>query len=188
MKATIAAVLLTLLSAGAALAHPHFNKTVSVKLPSGVEAVVTYNTTPSNEIHATKAARGTFVTPRRPMLKLSAELKAGTVTIPAGEQALTAAGGGECNNPLSRTQQNFTLQVIDPALLGGSGHYAAELGRLVRHVRSSRPRPGASAVRLPGERGMAALRAARRDGVPVEDGMLGKLGELAAKVGLPPLR
>ncbi len=103
-------------------------------------------------------------------------------------EALTAAGGGECNNPLSRTQQNFTLQVIDPALLGGSGHYAAELGRLVRHVRSSRPRPGASAVRLPGERGMAALRAARRDGVPVEDGMLGKLGELAAKVGLPPLR
>ncbi len=88
MKATIATVLSTLLSAGAVMAHPHFNKTVSVKLPSGVDAVVTYNTTPANEIHATKAVAGPFVTPRRPMLKLSGELKAGAVTIPAGEYTI----------------------------------------------------------------------------------------------------
>lgn len=66
-------------------AHPHFNKTVVVKLPSGVEAAITYNTTPANEDHAAKAAVGAFVTPRRPMLKLSGEIKAGEVVVPAGD-------------------------------------------------------------------------------------------------------
>ncbi len=77
-----------LASAALVAAHPHFNKTITVKLPSGVEAVITYNTTPANEANATKAAVGAFVTPRRPMLKLSAEVKAGGVTIPAGEYTI----------------------------------------------------------------------------------------------------
>src|SRR3954451_5258977 len=88
MKRTASAALVLALAAGPALAHPHFNKTVTVKLPSGVEATVTYNTTPANEIHATNAKVGTFVTPRRPMLKLSGELKAGAMTIPAGEYTI----------------------------------------------------------------------------------------------------
>jgi hypothetical protein len=53
-----------------------------------VDVTITYNTTPANEIHAAKAAVGQFVTPRRPMLKLSAEVKAGAVTIPAGEYTI----------------------------------------------------------------------------------------------------
>ena len=77
-----------LLAAATAAAHPHFNKTVSAKLPSGVDVSITYNTTPANEIHASKAAVGQFVTPRRPMLKLSGEVKAGAVTIPAGEYTI----------------------------------------------------------------------------------------------------
>jgi hypothetical protein len=77
-----------LLTAATAAAHPHFNKTVTAKLPSGADATITYNTTPANEVHASKAAVGTFVTPRRPMLKLSAEVKAGAVTIPAGEYTI----------------------------------------------------------------------------------------------------
>ena len=36
------------------MAHPHFNKTVTVKLPGGVEATITYNTTPANEANAAK--------------------------------------------------------------------------------------------------------------------------------------
>ena len=82
------AVAVVLLAAGAAVAHPHFNKTVTAKLPSGVDATITYNTTPANEIRAAQAAVGTFVTPRRPMLKLSGEVKAGAVTIPAGEYTI----------------------------------------------------------------------------------------------------
>jgi hypothetical protein len=87
-RAMTATVTLTLLTAAAAIAHPHFNKTVTAKLPSGVDATITYNTTPANEIRATEAVVGTFVTPRRPTLKLSGEIKAGAVTLPAGEYTI----------------------------------------------------------------------------------------------------
>ncbi len=103
-------------------------------------------------------------------------------------EALTAAGGGECNNPGSRTQQSFTLQVIDPAALGGREHYLAEIARFVRHVKSSRPRPGVTAIRLPGERGLEALRRAKADGVDVDESMLQKLDGLAAKAGIASAR
>src|SRR5262245_48159090 len=73
---------------GVASAHPHFNKTVTAKLPSGVEASITYNTTPANEVRATEAPVGAFVTPRRPVLKLSGPLETGTVTVPAGEYTI----------------------------------------------------------------------------------------------------
>jgi hypothetical protein len=76
------------LAAGAAFAHPHFNKTIVVGLPGGSEATITYNTTPANEARASSVAVGTFVTPRRPTLKLSAEVATGTVTIPAGEYTI----------------------------------------------------------------------------------------------------
>ncbi len=76
---------LLLLGGTLVLAHPHFNKTVTVSLPGGVEATITYGTTPANEMHAANAKVGEFVTPRQPRLKVSADLKAGSVTIPAGE-------------------------------------------------------------------------------------------------------
>jgi len=79
---------LGLLEAGSAAAHPHFNKTVTAKLPSGVEATITYNTTPANELRATEAAVGTFVTPRRPLLKLSAALDTGNGSVPAGDYTI----------------------------------------------------------------------------------------------------
>jgi hypothetical protein len=74
--------------AGQAGAHPHFSKTVTAKLPGGVEATITYNTTPANELRATEAPVGTFVTPRRPLLKLSAALETGSGTLPAGEYTI----------------------------------------------------------------------------------------------------
>lgn len=89
MKRRIAlAPTLGLLAAGLASAHPHFNKTVSAKLPGGADATVTYNTTPANEVRATEAAVGTFVTPRRPQLKLSAAIETGSVTVPAGDYTI----------------------------------------------------------------------------------------------------
>ena len=77
------------------LAHPHFNKTIVVKLPAGVEATLAYNTTPANESHAKDAAVGSFLTPRRPTLKLSGEVTAGSVTIPAGEYTIGVLKNGE---------------------------------------------------------------------------------------------
>jgi hypothetical protein len=87
MKSIGRGLALSLVAAGA-IAHPHFNKTVTATLAPGVEVTITYNTTPSNETHATSAKVGEFVTPRRPVLKLSAEVKAGAATIPAGEYTI----------------------------------------------------------------------------------------------------
>ena len=70
-------------------AHPHFNKTITADLPGGVQAVITYNTTPANETRATEAAVGVFTTPRGPKLKLSADLKSGEkVVLAAGEYTI----------------------------------------------------------------------------------------------------
>jgi hypothetical protein len=79
----------------AASAHPHFTKTVTAKLPSGAELTLTYNTVPSNETRATGAAVGSFQTPGRPILKISAELKAGAVVIPAGEYSVGVIKNGD---------------------------------------------------------------------------------------------
>ncbi len=87
---------LLLLGATFAFAHPHYNKTITVSLPGGVEATVTYTTAPANEMHAEKTAVGAFATiPRQPRLKLSAALKAGDVSIPAGEYVIGVIKNGE---------------------------------------------------------------------------------------------
>jgi hypothetical protein len=70
------------------LAHPHFNKTITCALPGGAEATIAYNTTPANVTHAETAKVGEFITPRRPSLKLSADVTAGGVTLPAGEYTI----------------------------------------------------------------------------------------------------
>jgi hypothetical protein len=71
-----------------AFAHPHFNKTITCALPGGAEATIAYNTTPANVTHAETAKVGEFITPRRPSLKLSADVTAGGVTLPAGEYTI----------------------------------------------------------------------------------------------------
>lgn len=105
-SAIVASLLVGL--AGAAGAHPHFNKTVSAKLPSGVEATITYNTTPANEVRATEAPVGAFVTPRRPVLKLSGPLETGSVTVPAGEYTIGV---------IKNAEKDWTM-ALHPGVLG----------------------------------------------------------------------
>ncbi len=83
-----ATVMLLLVVASVALAHPHFRKSVTAQLPGEVEAKITYGTTPANETHAQSAETGTFITPRRPVLTLSGEVKAGSVTLAAGDYTI----------------------------------------------------------------------------------------------------
>ena len=90
--ATVAA-----LAGTVAMAHPHLNKTVTAVLPQGPEVTITYNTTPANELHAQNAKVGEFVTPRRPVLKLSAELKTEKLTLPAGEYTIGVIKNGEAD-------------------------------------------------------------------------------------------
>jgi hypothetical protein len=94
MKSVGRGIVLSLV-ASVALAHPHFNKTVTANLSPGVEVTITYNTTPANETHAQTTKVGDFVTPRRPVLKLSAELKTGQGTLPIGEYTIGVIKNGE---------------------------------------------------------------------------------------------
>lgn len=95
MKRVPVPAILAGLFASAALAHPHFSKTVTVTLPQGVEVTILYNTTPANEVHAQNAKVGDFVTPRRPVLKLSGELKSEKATLAAGEYTIGVIKIGE---------------------------------------------------------------------------------------------
>lgn len=94
MKRLVAFGILACSVTSVALAHPHFNKTVTATLAQG-EVTITYNTTPSNEVHAQNAKVGEFVTPRRPVLKLSAEIKTETATLAAGEYTIGVIKNGD---------------------------------------------------------------------------------------------
>jgi len=91
----ICVVMFLFLGAAIVIAHPHINKTVTATISENVTATITYNTTHANEDYAKNAAIGEFVTPRQPRLKLSGDLTAGTVTIPAGEYIIGAIKNGE---------------------------------------------------------------------------------------------
>lgn len=109
------------LIASVALAHPHFNKTVTATLSPGVEVTITYNTTPANEIHAQNAKVGDFVTPRRPVLKLSAELKTDKATLPACEYTIGV---------IKNAEKDWTLALYPGRLQRGDTPDAAKAIRL----------------------------------------------------------
>ena len=95
MKALLTTATMAALAGATVLAHPHLNKTVTAVLPQGPEVTITYNTTPANELHAQNAKVGEFVTPRRPVLKLSAELKTDKATLAAGEYTIGVIKNGD---------------------------------------------------------------------------------------------
>jgi hypothetical protein len=121
MKRALALTVVAALAASAALAHPHFNKTVTVALPQGVEAKITYNTTPANETHAQNAAVGQFVSPRGPILDLSGEVQAGSAIIAAGQYTIGVVKNGE---------DDWTLALYPGRLGRGTTPDAAKVIRL----------------------------------------------------------
>lgn len=102
-------------------------------------------------------------------------------------EAMTAAMGGSANNPDLPQSQSFGLTVIDPAHFAGNDYYEREMKRFVDRVKSSRSRPGFGAVRLPGERGFAALAECRANGIPLDDEKLALLRTIAEENGLDPV-
>lgn len=121
MNRTLALTVVAGLAAGAALAHPHFNKTVTVSLPQGVEAKIIYNTTPANEARAANAAVGQFVTPRGPVLELSGELKSGDTTLAAGQYTIGV---------IKNAEDDWTLALYPGRLGRGETADAAKVIRL----------------------------------------------------------
>ena len=103
-------------------------------------------------------------------------------------EALTAMVGGMCNNPQGEQRQVFSLLVIDPQAFAGADVYMKEMKRFIAHVRSSRLRPGFTEIRLPGERALRELDESKTKGVPVDDGLLRKLNEVAEANGIAGIR
>lgn len=99
-------------------------------------------------------------------------------------EAITALAGGKTNDPASPQRQTLALLVLDPRHFAGRDAYVKEMKRLVTHLHTSRLRPGFKELRLPGQRALASLRAAERDGLAVPDAMRPKLAELAGKAGV----
>jgi hypothetical protein len=131
MKRVLAVSMGIAVCAGAALAHPHFNKTVTASLPQGVDVTITYNTTPANEMRAQEAKVGEFVTPRRPILKLSAELKTEKTTLAAGEYTIGVIKNSDKDWTLAlypgRLERNAVPDVtkavrLESAFSSGDGH------------------------------------------------------------------
>ncbi|MBP0447297.1 Ldh family oxidoreductase [Roseomonas sp. SSH11] len=126
-------------------------------------------------------------------------LQRGGTVLPAGGQdhgqkgygwGLTAealsqglSGHGRADGPKGMTNAVF-LQVFDPAAFAGLDAFNRQAGAITANCRSSPPRPGQGAVRLPGEAGLRRRAAAERDGVMLRDGILDALAPWAAKLGV----
>ena len=100
-------------------------------------------------------------------------------------EALAAMAGGRCNDPQAKTRQSFNLTVMDPEAFAGREYYDAEMNRFMAHVKSSRPRPGVKAIRVPGEQGYQSLREARIQGVPLEESTIERLDVVARDNNVP---
>jgi hypothetical protein len=79
-----------ILAASAVVAHPHFQMSVTATLAEDSEASVAFMTVPANMTHAESADNGAFLAPGMPKLTLSADVKAGSVSIPAGTYTVGA--------------------------------------------------------------------------------------------------
>lgn len=99
-------------------------------------------------------------------------------------EALAVMGGGSANNPDAQSQQFFSLMVLDPSAFGGTEYYKKEMKRFLAHVKNSRVRETFDEIRLPGERGIAALADCRIHGVPLDDNKLELLRNLADEHGI----
>jgi len=94
MKKLLALAGLLFLTASVVAAHPHFRKTTTVKIGEQ-EVSVSFFTVPANMSHLDGVADGAFVAPGQPTLTVSADLKGGSASIPAGEYLVGAIKKGD---------------------------------------------------------------------------------------------
>jgi ureidoglycolate dehydrogenase (NAD+) len=81
--------------------------------------------------------------------------------------------------------QSFTLLVIDAAAFTDDpGSYMREVGSMLSWVQSSATLPGVDRIRIPGDRGAAALDECRRHGVPLDAQKWDSIVSLSQTAGL----
>jgi L-lactate dehydrogenase len=80
------------------------------------------------------------------------------------------------------------VQVLDPEAFGGLAAFKRQMDHMVMSAHESKPRPGVSRVRLPGEAGMRRLEEQRARGVALYPAIMPALLPWAEKLGFPARR
>ncbi len=86
------------------------------------------------------------------------------------------------------TNTGQAILVIDLAAFGGAGPFKAAVDTLVRDIRDSERLPGVERIWLPGEQSHGRRAEYARTGVPVASALVDELDQLAARLGIVPLR
>jgi L-lactate dehydrogenase len=100
-------------------------------------------------------------------------------------EALTAglAGLGRAD-PREGWGGTVFVQVLDPEAFGGLAAFKRQMDHMVWSAHASKPRPGVSRVRLPGEAGMRRLEEQRARGVALYPAIMPALLPWAEKLGV----
>ncbi|MEI4487503.1 Ldh family oxidoreductase [Frigidibacter sp. MR17.14] len=93
------------------------------------------------------------------------------------------AGWGRADAPKG-TCCAFTVQVWDPEAFGGREAFLRQTGWLAEACRSNPPRPGVSAVRLPGQNAARRKAEGLAQGVRLHDGIIASLVPHADRLGV----
>lgn len=101
--------------------------------------------------------------------------------VEAVTQAL--AGYGRADSPKG-TNAAVTVQVYDPDAFGGRDAFLRQTGWLADACHANPPRPGVTAVRLPGEAAQRRRREALASGVALYPGIMEGLLDAAARLGV----
>jgi LDH2 family malate/lactate/ureidoglycolate dehydrogenase len=103
------------------------------------------------------------------------------LTVEALTQGLSGFGRAE---PPMHWGAGVFVQVFDPEAFAGLPHFRHEMSWIAEACRKTPPIPGVSAVRLPGERGLANKREALANGVPLYPSIMAALNPWAEKYRL----
>jgi hypothetical protein len=90
MRYTVSAICTALVPAAMLLSHPHFRKSITAKLPAGLEVKFEYTTLPWNPAHLTEVKDGFVFHCGNATVELGAVAKNGSTEIPAGKYLLRA--------------------------------------------------------------------------------------------------
>ena len=106
-----------------------------------------------------------------------------TLAIEAFSQGLSGLGRGDKVDPLDIA---IFVQVFEPEAFAGVAAFNRQTSAIMALCHASRPAPGTTAVRLPGERALACKRAALRDGVELHPGIVENLAPWSERLGIAP--
>jgi uncharacterized oxidoreductase len=86
--------------------------------------------------------------------------------------------------PINQNGNCIYMQVLDPALMDGTDHFAAEVNQLTDFIRGCPRCEGVNEILLPGDPERRAFAERSKNGIPLDDGNWNQLKALADKLGV----